>query len=232
MADKGKTKTTPDHAGHRRRLRERFQKGGGDALPDYELLELLLFQALPRQDTKPVAKRLLKHFGTYVGVITAEPKELKEVNGIGDAAVATIKTVQAAAVRLARNQILDQPVLANWNKMLAYCRTAMAHEKNEQFRVLFLNRRNVLIADEVQQKGTVNHTPVYPREVVKRALELGATAIIMAHNHPSGDPKPSKADIDMTHEVAEAGEKLGIVLHDHLIMTRDGYASFKEMGLL
>ena len=232
MADKGKTKITPDHAGHRRRLRERFQKAGGDALPDYELLELLLFQALPRQDTKPVAKRLLKHFGTYVGVITAEPKELKEVNGIGDAAVATIKTVQAAAVRLARNQILDQPVLANWNKMLAYCRAAMAHEKNEQFRVLFLNRRNVLIADEVQQKGTVDHTPVYPREVVKRALELGATAIIMAHNHPSGDPKPSKADIDMTHEVAEAGEKLGIVLHDHLIVTRDGHASFKEMGLL
>ena len=232
MADKTKTKAIPDQTGHRKRLRERFQKGGGDALPDYELLELLLFQALPRQDTKPVAKRLIKHFGSYAGVITAEPSALKEINGIGDAAVVAIKTVQAAAVRLARNEILDQPVLANWNKMLAYCRAAMAREKNEHFRVLFLNRRNVLIADEVQQKGTVDHTPVYPREVVKRALELGATAIIMVHNHPSGDPKPSKADIDMTKEVADAGEKLGIQLHDHLIMTRDGHASFKEMGLL
>jgi len=220
------------HAGHRQRLRQRFLKGGGDALPDYEMLELLLFQAMARQDTKPIAKRLIKHFGSYAGVITAEAAALKEVDGIGDAAVGVIKTVQAAAQRLARDEILDQPVLANWNKLLAYCRTAMGREKNEQFRVLFLNRRNVLIADEVQQKGTVDHTPVYPREVIKRALELGATAIIMAHNHPSGDPKPSKADIEMTKEVAAAGERLGIQLHDHLIMTRSGHASFKEMGLL
>lgn len=227
-----KPKPIPGHAGHRKRLRERFLKGGADALPDYELLELVLFQAMPRQDTKPIAKRLLQKLGSYAGVITAEARALKEVDGVGDAAVVAIRTVQAAAVRLARDEILDQPVLSNWNKLLAYCRSAMAREKNEHFRVLFLNRQNVLIADEVQQKGTVDHTPVYPREVVKRALELGATAIIMAHNHPSGDATPSKADIAMTKEVADAGEKLGIILHDHLIMTPAGHSSFKEMGLL
>lgn len=230
MAQKPKAK--PGHAGHRRRLRERFLKGGADAVPDYELLELLLFQAQPRLDTKPLAKRLLERFGSFAEVISAEPRALREVKGVGDGAVAALKTVQAAALRLARGDVLEKPVLSNWNKLIAYCRASMAFEKTERFRVLFLNRQNTLIADEEQQKGTVDHTPVYPREVVKRALELGATAIIMVHNHPSGDPTPSKADIEMTREVKDAGSKLGIVLHDHLIVSREGHASFKEMGLL
>ena len=232
MAKDAKGKDGPGHAGHRGRLKERFLKGGADALPDYELLELLLFQAMPRRDTKPLAKALLGRFGSFPEVISAEAEALKEIDGIGDSAVVAIKTVQAAALRLAREEIMNRPVLGNWDKLLDYCRSAMAFEKTECFRVLFLNRQNALIADEVQQKGTVDHTPVYPREVVKRALELGATAVIMVHNHPSGDPAPSNADIEMTKEVRDAGQKLGIVLHDHLIMTRAGHASFKELGLL
>ena len=228
----GKPKHTPDHSGHRKRLRERFLKGGADALPDYEMLELLLFGAQPRRDTKPLAKGLLKRFGSFSEVISAEPRALREVDGVGDSIVIALKTVQAAALRLAREEVLEKPVLGNWNKLLAYCRASMAFAKNERFRVLFLNRQNVLIADEVQQEGTVDHTPVYPREVVKRALELGATALIMVHNHPSGDPTPSKSDIEMTREVMEAGARLGITLHDHLIMSKAGHASFKEMGLL
>ncbi len=205
---------------------------GADALPDYEMLELLLFQAQPRRDMKSLAKRLLKKFGSFSATISAEPADLKEVDGVGEAVVVTLKTVQAAALRLSREEIMNQPVLSSWNKLIAYCRAAMGHQKNEHFRILFLNRQNALIADEVQQTGTVDHTPVYPREVVKRALELGATAIIMVHNHPSGDPTPSKADIEMTKEVEDAGAKLSIVLHDHLIMTKSGHSSFKEMGLL
>ena len=207
-------------------------KAGADALADYEMLELLLFQAMARRDTKPLAKRLLKHFGSFNEVISAEAAALKEVEGVGEAVVVSLKTVQAAALRLSREEIMDRPVLANWDKLVAYCRAAMGFEKTERFRILFLNRRNVLIADEVQQTGTVDHTPVYPREVIKRALELGATALIMVHNHPSGDPTPSKADIDMTNEVKDAGTKLGITLHDHLIMTKAGHSSFKDMGLL
>ncbi len=222
----------PDHAGHRGRLRERFLKGGADALADYELLELLLFQAMPRRDTKPLAKRLLARFKSFAAVIAAEPSALKEVSGVGDGVVAALKTVEAAALRLSREEVMDRPVLSSWSKLLAYCRASMARAANERFRVLFLDRQNALIADELQQKGTVDHTPVYPREVVKRALELGATAIIMVHNHPSGDPTPSKADIQMTKEVRDAGARLGIVLHDHLIVSRAGHASFKEMGLL
>jgi DNA repair protein RadC len=221
-----------DAAGHRGRLRGRFMKSGADTLPDYEMLELLLFQAQLRRDMKSLAKRLLKKFGSFSATISAEPTDLKEVEGVGDAVVVTLKTVQAAALRLSLEEIMDQPVLSNWNKLIAYCRAAMGHHKNEHFRILFLNRQNALIADEVQQTGTVDHTPVYPREVVKRALELGATALIMVHNHPSGDPTPSKADIEMTKDVAEAGGNLGIVLHDHLIMARAGHSSFKEMGLL
>lgn len=233
MAKAGRPADPSDHAGHRARLRERFLKGGADALADYELLELLLFQAMPRHDTKPLAKRLLKKFNnSFATVIAAEPAALREVAGVGDAVVAALKTVESAALRLAREEVLDRPVLSSWNKLLAYCRASMARNANERFRVLFLNRQNVLIADEMQQKGTVDHTPVYPREVVKRALELGATAIIMVHNHPSGDPTPSKADIQMTKEVRDAASKLGIVLHDHLIMARGGHASFKELGLL
>ena len=222
----------PDHVGHRARLRERFLKSGGDALPDYELLELLLTQAQARRDMKPVAKRLLKRFGDFSRVISAEPAELMEIDGIGESALVALKTVRAAALRLARESAMERPVIASWQKVLDYCRASMAFGKTEQFRLLFLDRKNMLIADEVQNKGTIDHAPVYPREVVKRALDLGASAIIMVHNHPSGDPTPSNADIEMTREVKEAAEKLGIALHDHIIIGHDDHASFKSLGLL
>ncbi len=222
----------PHYAGHRKRLRDRFLKSGGVALPDYEMLELVLFMAQPRSDVKPVAKILLKQFGSYAGVITADEKELKKVAGVGDVAVAALKIIRDAAIRLSQDEIVGQPILSSWQALLDYCRSAMGREKKEQFRVFFLNRKNVLIADELQQIGTVDHTPVYPREVVKRALDLGATAIIMAHNHPSGDPTPSKGDITMTKEVMDAGQKLGIAVHDHIIVSRNGTSSFKSLGLL
>ena len=226
MADK------PHFAGHRKRLRDRLMCAGADALPDYELLELVLFSALPRRDTKPLAKALLDRFGTFAEVISADAKLLAEVDGAGDTVIAALKTVQAAALRLTRDEVMDKPVITSWQKLMSYCRASMAHEANEQFRILFLNHRNMLIADEVQQQGTVDHTPVYPREVVKRALELGASAVIMVHNHPSGDPTPSQADIDMTEEVRDAGEKLGIALHDHVIISKRGNNFFKTMGLI
>lgn len=219
-------------AGHRRRLRERFLKGGPGALPDYEMLELVLFLAQPRGDTKPLAKALLDKFGSYAEVLSADAAAIREVPGAGDSVVAALRTVRDAALRLMRDELMGKPVLSSWQALLDYCRAAMAREKAEQFRLFYLNRKNVLIADEVQQVGTVDQTSVYPREVVKRALELGATAIIMVHNHPSGDPQPSQGDIDMTREVQEAGERLGIVLHDHVVIGRDGTASFKSMGLL
>ncbi len=222
----------PHYLGHRKRLRERFMKAGGEALPDYELLELLLALAKPRGDVKPLAKKLLKRFGGFAAVISAEPRELTEVEGVAEATAVALKTVQAAALRLAREEVMARPVIGSWERLLAYCRMAMAHAKTEQFRLLFLDRKNALIADELQQRGTVDHTPVYTREVVKRALDLGASAIIMVHNHPSGDPTPSKADILMTREVREAAEKLGIVLHDHVIIGRGEHASFKALGLL
>ncbi len=222
----------PDHVGHRALLRSRFLHGGADALPDYELLELLLFQALPRRDTKPIAKALLRRFGSFADAISAEPLALCEVPGVGEAVVVALKSVQAAAIRLGREQVLNRPVIDNWQVLIDYCRSAMGYEKTERFRILFLDRKNILMADEVQQKGTVDHTPVYPREVVKRALELGASALILVHNHPSGDPAPSKADIAMTHEVKEAGARLGITLHDHVIVTRTGFNSFRSLGLL
>ncbi len=222
----------PDHAGHRSRLRQRFMQNGGDGLPDYELLELVLFPSLPRRDTKPLAKALLARFGSFAEVISAEPAELKSVKGVGDAAVVALKTVRAAALRLSLGEVMNRPVLSSWDKLMQYCRASMAYEKAEQFRILFLNKKNVLMADEVQQQGTVDHTPVYPREVVKRALELGATALIMVHNHPSGDPAPSRGDIEMTREVREVAETLGIVLHDHVIVSKNGNSSFKSMGLL
>lgn len=222
----------PHYAGHRQRLRNRLMSAGADALPDYELLELVLFAAQPRRDVKPLAKALLERFGTFAEVISAEPALLSEVKGVGDSVVAALKTVQAAALRLGQGEVMEKPVIASWDKLMRYCRASMAHEMTEQFRILFLNHRNMLIADEVQQRGTVDHTPVYPREVVKRALELGASAIIMVHNHPSGDPTPSQADIDMTHEIQEAGERLGIQLHDHVIVGKNGHNSFKTLGLL
>lgn len=222
----------PHYTGHRQRLRDRFLKAGSDALPDYEMLELVLFMAQPRGDMKPVAKALLKKFGSYAEVLSADAAQLKEVAGVGDAAVAALKTVRDAAVRLAKEEITDAPAMSSWQALLDYSRASMGRIKNEQFRVFFLNRKNVLIADEVQAEGTVDHTPVYPREIIKRALELGATAIIMAHNHPSGDPTPSKGDVEMTKEVKEAGEKLGIVLHDHIVVGRNSTTSFKALGLL
>lgn len=222
----------PSHTGHRDRLRQRFMKSGANSLPDYELLELALFPALPRRDTKPLAKALLKRFGSFSEVISAEAAELRTIKGIGEAAVIALKTIQAAALRLSQDEVMDRPVLTSWDKLMKYCKASMAYEKSEHFRILFLNKKNILIADEVQQQGTVDHTPVYPREVVKRALELGATALIMVHNHPSGDPSPSRADIEMTKEVKLAGEKLGIVLHDHIIVSKSGNNSFKTLGLL
>jgi DNA repair protein RadC len=225
----------PDYLGHRKRLRERFMQGveaGASTLSDYELLELLLSHAQLRSDMKPAAKALIKRFGSFAGALAASPRELKEVDGVGPASIVLIKVVQAAALLMARQEVLDRPVIGSWKKLLDYCHARMAHEKIEQFRLLFLDNKNALIADEQQGKGTVNHTPVYPREVVKRALELGASAIIMLHNHPSGDPTPSQDDIAMTREVKEIADKLGIALHDHVIIGRKGHASFRNLGLL
>lgn len=221
----------PDHKGHRERLRKRFLEAP-EALPDYELLELLLAGALPQKDTKPLAKALIKRFGSFADVITADPDDLKSVDGIKDVAAATLKVVREAAIRLARAPVLNSHVISNWDVLLDYCRTAMATLPAEQFRLLFLDRKNTLIADELQQSGTVDHTPLYPREVVKRALALHASAVIMVHNHPSGDPKPSRADIDMTRQVKDALGAVGIALHDHVVVGRKGHASFKSMGLL
>lgn len=220
------------HAGHRARLRTRFLEGGADALADYELLELVLFLAQPRLDTKPLAKALIARFGSFAAAIAAEPVALKDVEGVGEATVAALKTVQAAAVRLAREEATGRQALSSWDKVLTYCRTALAHETTERFHVLFLDSRNALIRAEAQGRGTIDHTPVYPREVVKRALELGAAAIILVHNHPSGDPTPSQADTEMTREVASAAKALGIALHDHIVVGRKGHTSFRSLGLL
>jgi DNA repair protein RadC len=219
-------------AGHRERLRERFLDGGAEAIPDYEMLELVLFAALPRRNTKPLAMALLSRFGSFADVIAAPRARLLEVAGVGEAVVAQLKIVEAAALRLAKTRILQQPVLSSWNALVDYCIAAMARSPHEEFRVLFLNRKNVLIADEVLNEGTVDHTPVYPREILKRALELGASALILAHNHPSGDPTPSRADIDMTREIAAAARALRIAVHDHIVVGRAGTASFKALGLL
>lgn len=226
------TPEKPHYLGHRQRLRERFRDGGADALPDYELLELLLFLAIPRGDVKPLAKKLLARFGSLSAIMAAGPSELAAVSGVGEGTIHMLKLVQAAGLRLGREEIMTRPVIGSWDQLVAYCRASMGHEKIEQFRLLFLDRKNGLIAEELQQTGTVDHTPVYPREVVKRALELGASAIIMVHNHPSGDPTPSRADIEMTREVREIAAKLGIQLHDHVIISRSGHNSFKAMGLL
>lgn len=222
----------PHYRGHRDRLRQRFLNGGADALPDYELLELILFLAIPQRDVKPLAKNLIARFGGLAAVFTASPDALMEVDGVKLNTATAIKTIQAAAQRMARQQVMNQPILSSWNRLLDYCQISLAHQPIEQFRLLFLDRKNVLIADEAQQKGTVDHTPVYPREVVKRALELNASAIIMVHNHPSGDPTPSSADIDMTRLVREAVKAVGIDLHDHLVIGKGGHNSFKALGLL
>ena len=221
-----------DKAGHRARLRERFVKGGAEAMPDYEMLELVLFAALPRRDTKPLAKALIARFGSFAEVIAAKRERLLEIPGVGEAVVNQLKIVEAAAQRLAKGKVIGRPALSSWAALLDYCMAAMARSQNEEFRVLFLDRKNVLVADEVQSRGTVDHAPVYPREVVRRALEHGASAIILVHNHPSGDPKPSRDDIEMTREIKTAAGALGISIHDHLVIGRKGHASFRSLGLL
>jgi DNA repair protein RadC len=222
----------PHYWGHRQRLRDRFLGGGEEAMPDYELLELLLFYSIERIDTKPLAKELVKEFGSIAGVIHAAADRLARHEPINQQTIVLFKAVRTLAARILREEVSDAPVLTNWNKLIAYLRATMAHAKVEQFRVLFLDRRNVLIADEVQHQGSIDHTPVYPREVVKRALALDASALIMVHNHPSNHPQPSPADIDMTRTVKKALESVGVVLHDHVIVSRKGQTSFKQMGLL
>jgi DNA repair protein RadC len=226
-------KERPHYLGHRERLRERFaSSGSGDAFADYELLELLLFRLIPRADTKPVAKALLSRFGTLSEVLGAPVARLQEVKGVGAAVALDLKVVAAAARRMARGEIKGREVLSSWEQVLDYCRAAMAFEEREQFRILFLDKKNALIADEVQQTGTVDHTPVYPREVIRRALELSSTAIILVHNHPSGDPTPSRADIEMTKTILETGRQLGIAVHDHIVIGKKGFASMKGLKLI
>jgi DNA repair protein RadC len=219
-------------ADHRARLRSRFLEGGAAAMPDYELLELVLFRAIPRQDVKPLARLLLDTFGDFNRVVAASPARLQLVKGVGPAVVLELKLVEAAAQRMMRARVIQKPVLSSWDALLDYCHTTMAHRETERFRVLYLDRKNVLIADEEQAKGTVDHVPVYPREVVKRALELNASALILVHNHPSGDPTPSDADLSMTNQVQDACQALGLVLHDHLIIGKSRELSFRASGYL
>ncbi len=221
----------PHHLGHRERLRERARAAGPGALPDYELLELYLFRSIPQKDTKDLAKRLIARFGSLSAVWSASVEELCTVKGVGEAVALDLRLVHEAATRLARDPVARRTVISSWDALLAYVRVALAHEPREQVRVLFLDRKNQLIADELMNRGTVDHAPVYPREIVRRALELSASAVILVHNHPSGDPTPSAADVDMTRRVVEAGRTLDIVVHDHLVVGRDGVASLKALGL-
>ncbi|NBB47308.1 DNA repair protein RadC [Rhizobium sp. CRIBSB] len=220
------------YVGHRERLRSRFRDGGETALADYEILELLLFRLIPRRDTKPIAKALLARFQTLAGVLGAPPALLQEVKGVGETVALDLKLIANVAQRMLKSELREKQVLSSWSSVIDYCHAAMAYETTEQFRILFLDKRNVLIADEIQGRGTVDHTPVYPREVVKRALELSATAIILVHNHPSGDPTPSRADIDMTRTIVETAKPLGITVHDHIIIGKDGHASLKGLRLI
>jgi DNA repair protein RadC len=222
----------PHFAGHRERLRERALVGGLAALPDYELLELFLFRSIPKRDVKPLAKQLLARFGSLAGVLAAEPAALRTVAGVGETVALDLKLLHEATLRIARGEAAKRPVISSWSSLVAYVKTALAHETREQFRVLFLDKKNQLIADEVMNRGTVDHAPVYPREVVRRALELSASAVILVHNHPSGDPTPSTADVDMTRQVIDAARSLRIAVHDHLIAARDGVASLKALGLM
>ncbi|MGL3605654.1 RadC family protein [Rhizobium sp. G187] len=218
--------------GHRDRLRARFKDGGDGVLADYEILELLLFRLIPRRDTKPIAKALLTRFGTLAGVLGAPSALLQEVKGVGEAVALDLKLVATVAQRMLKSELREKQVLSSWSAVIDYCHAAMAYETTEQFRILFLDKRNALIADEIQGRGTVDHTPVYPREVVKRALELSATAVILVHNHPSGDPTPSRADIDMTRTIVETAKPLGITVHDHIIIGKEGHASLKGLKLM
>jgi len=222
----------PHHLGHRDRLRHRARRGGLEALPDYELLELLLYRSIPRADVKPLAKALLARFGGLAALLSAPIEDLRTVPGVGPSVALDLKLMQEAALRLGRETLTKRPLISSWSALLAYVRTALAHEPREQFRVLFLDRKNQLIADETLGRGTVDHAPVYPREVARRALELSACALILVHNHPSGDPEPSSADIDMTRQIIDAVRPLRIEVHDHLVVGRDGVASFKALGLI
>ncbi|MBL8658564.1 MAG: DNA repair protein RadC [Rhodospirillales bacterium] len=222
----------PHHANHRQRLRARLLEGDGEAFADYELLELLLFYSIDRVDVKPLAKQLLGDFRSFGAVLAAEPQRLEAYPRVNERTTALFKAVREASRRVVRCEIVGRPVLSSWSRVVDYCRACLVDAATEQFRLLFLNRKNELIADEVQGRGTVDHTPVYPREVVKRALELGATALIMVHNHPSGDPAPSRADVEMTIEIRDAADKLGIALYDHIIVAKSGATSLKAQGLL
>jgi DNA repair protein RadC len=221
-----------DVEGHRERLRERFVAGGADPLPDYELLELILFRSLPRRDVKPLAKQLIQRFGSFAEVVGAPIERLREVKGVGESTALDLKVIAAAAQRVTRGEVAKRKVLGSWASLMEYCRASMAFAEREEFRILFLDKRNQLVADEVQQRGTVDHTPVYPREIIRRALELSATALILVHNHPSGDPSPSQADIRMTLDIKDIARPLGITIHDHIIIGRNGHASLKGLGHL
>ncbi|MEO8756368.1 MAG: DNA repair protein RadC [Devosia sp.] len=220
-------------AGHRDRVRERFNKIGGEAFTDVELLEAVLHLAIPRRDTKDLAKLLLKRFGSFSGVLSAPRERLEEFKGLGDLSITSLKVVMSASQRFAHDKVdRDLPILSSWSSLIDYCRAAMAFEDVEQFRILFLDKKNRLIADEVQQRGTVDHTPVYPREVIKRTLELSATALILVHNHPSGDPSPSTADVQMTRQIIDVAKPLGVTVHDHIIIGKSGHASMKGLKLI
>lgn len=219
-------------ADHRQRLRARFMEAEGQGMPEYELLEMILFRAIPRQDVKPLARRLIDTFGDLARVVAASPARLGQVHGVGPAVVMELKLMEAVAQKMARSRVIQRPVLSSWGALLDYCHTVMAHAEREHFRILFLDRKNVLIADEEQAQGTVDHVPVYPREVVRRALELGSSALILVHNHPSGDPTPSSADIEMTRRIAEACGVLGITLHDHLIIGKSREVSLRSERLI
>lgn len=225
--------TPPSYiADHRKRLRDRFMLGGASAMPDYEMLELVLFRAIPRRDVKPLAHALMDRFGDFNRVITAPVERLRDITGVGDAVITELKIVEASAHRMARARVIQQNVVSSWDALLDYCHTTMAHRETEQFRVLYLDRKNVVIADEEQAKGTVDHVPVYPREVAKRALELNASALILVHNHPSGDPTPSQGDIAMTDQINNACQALGLTLHDHLIIGKSRELSFRSEGYI
>lgn len=225
-------KNKPHYHGHRDRLRARFAEQGPNALQDYELIELILFMAIPRKDVKPIAKGLIAQFGGLSELMNAEIAELTKISGISENTAIGFQAMMATAHRALKNDIMQKPVLNSWTRLMDYCQATMAHEKKEHFRILFLNKKNEMIADEIQSSGTVDHTPAYPREIMKRALELGATAMILVHNHPSGDPNPSQADIEMTNHIIRAAEPFDIVVHDHIIVSRNSYTSFKNLRLI
>jgi DNA repair protein RadC len=230
--DSAPSEDAQHYVGHRERLRARFVKGGGDALADYELVELVLFRAIPRRDVKPLAKALLARFGSFAGVVSARPERLREIAGLGEAAIVELKIVAEAAKRFAKVKVENRPAMGSFSAVLDYCRTAMALLDREEFRILFLDKKNLLIADEVQSTGTIDHAPVFPREIIRRAFELNATALILIHNHPSGDPSPSQTDIQMTRQIVSLGKSLNVAVHDHLIIGRDGFTSFKSLQLI